>query len=188
MFPKCSVACNMTFYINNTHLLRVCIPFTSSCFLRIFYEILVYQFPHSITFNTIQLPVGNATQPTLVTKWEYKLSTYMIQNHVHPKHQVSPHKIRNISIPRIPQYIGQISHNTPFCNRKRHTCAHYCYKMLPCGIWDWCIVRFVWDYCLLLPTLITYNYVVSSWHSNTHVPNVNKISFIYANYHTEFNT
>ena len=24
-----------------------------------------------------------------------------------------------------------------------HTCAYFCYKMVHCGIWDWCIVGFV---------------------------------------------
>ena len=37
-----------------------------------------------------------------------------------------------------------ISHNTLFCNRNVHMCAHFCYKMVHCGIlpsalWD------VWD-------------------------------------------
>ena len=26
------------------------------------------------------------------------------------------------------------------CNKKVHTCAHFCYKMVHCVIWDWCIV------------------------------------------------
>ena len=56
----------------------------------------------------------------------------------------------NRPISQISQCIGQISHNTPFCNRNVHTCAHFCYKMVICGIWDWCIVGFVrhpdcWD-------------------------------------------
>ena len=24
-----------------------------------------------------------------------------------------------------------------------HICAHFCYKMVHCGVFDWCIVRFV---------------------------------------------
>ena len=32
-----------------------------------------------------------------------------------------------------PQYIKQISPIDPFCNRNVHTCAYFCYKMVPCG-------------------------------------------------------
>ena len=49
------------------------------------------------------------------------------------------------------QRIRQISHNAPFCNRNVHTRAHFCYKMMHCGIWDWCIVEFVQ---ILLPQLL----------------------------------
>ena len=35
------------------------------------------------------------------------------------------------------------SHNAPFCNRNVHICAHFCYKTVHCGIFVWCIVRFV---------------------------------------------
>ena len=33
-----------------------------------------------------------------------------------------------------------ISHNAPLCNRNVHMCAHFCYKLVHCGIWDLCIV------------------------------------------------
>ena len=46
-------------------------------------------------------------------------------------------------ISQIPHSIWYISHNAPFCNRNVHTCAHFCYKIMHCGIWDWCIVGFV---------------------------------------------
>ena len=36
----------------------------------------------------------------------------------------------------------QLSHNASICNRNVHTCAHFYYKMLHCGIWDWCIMGF----------------------------------------------
>ena len=52
--------------------------------------------------------------------------------------------IRPIS--QISQCIGKCtnaSHNAPFCNRNVHKCAHFCYKMVHCGIWDWCIVGFM---------------------------------------------
>ena len=42
-----------------------------------------------------------------------------------------------IFISLIPQCTGRISHNAPFCNRNVHACAHFCYKMVHCGIWEW---------------------------------------------------
>ena len=36
-----------------------------------------------------------------------------------------------------------MSHNAPLCNRNVHTCAHFCYKVVLCGIYAWCIVGFV---------------------------------------------
>ena len=48
---------------------------------------------------------------------------------------------------QIPQCTCPLSHNTPFCNRNVHMCAHLCYKMLHCGTSVWCIVGFVrWVY------------------------------------------
>ena len=49
----------------------------------------------------------------------------------------------NRPMSQIPQCIMQISHNAPLCNRNVQMCAHFCYKMLHCGIWDWCIMGFV---------------------------------------------
>ena len=46
------------------------------------------------------------------------------------------------TVAQIPQCISWISHNAPFCNRNVHTCAHFCYKMVHCGIFVWCIVGF----------------------------------------------
>ena len=31
----------------------------------------------------------------------------------------------------------------PFCNTNAHTCAHFCYRMVQCVIWNWSIARFV---------------------------------------------
>ena len=59
----------------------------------------------------------------------------------------------NRPISPIPQCIRKISHNAPFCNRNVHICAHFCYKMLHCGIWHRCILGFVrlvyWRPCLI---------------------------------------
>ena len=46
----------------------------------------------------------------------------------------------NKSISHFPQCIGQISHNAAFGNKNVHIYAHFCYKTVHCGIWDWCIV------------------------------------------------
>ena len=45
------------------------------------------------------------------------------------------------TISQISQCIAPISHMQ--CNRNMHTCTHFCYKMVNCGIWEWCIVGFV---------------------------------------------
>ena len=49
----------------------------------------------------------------------------------------------NRPMSQILQCIRQISHNTTYCNRNVHTCAHFCYEMVYCGIWYWCFVVFV---------------------------------------------
>ena len=51
---------------------------------------------------------------------------------------------------------AQISHNAPFCNRNVHTHAHFCYKMVHCGIRDWCIVGFVQH-------VYTNNIITAKW-------------------------
>ena len=30
-----------------------------------------------------------------------------------------------------------------FCSRNVHTCAHFCFKMVHCGIWNWCTEGFM---------------------------------------------
>ena len=57
------------------------------------------------------------------------------------------HLVHNRPISQIPQCIRKISHNATFCNRNVHTCTHFCYQMLHCGIWHRCILGFViWVY------------------------------------------
>ena len=46
-----------------------------------------------------------------------------------------------------------IPYTAPLCSRNVHTCAHFCYKMVHLGIWDWCIVGFV--RLVLLPSFNT---------------------------------
>ena len=42
-----------------------------------------------------------------------------------------------------------IYHNAPFCNRNVHMCAHFCYKMVHCVVWNRGIVGYgtgaLWD-------------------------------------------
>ena len=55
--------------------------------------------------------------------------------------------LANIGRSQIPECICAISHHATFCNRNVHRCAHFCYKMMHCGIFVWCIVGFVrWVY------------------------------------------
>ena len=54
----------------------------------------------------------------------------------------------NRPMSQIPQCIWQIYHHAQFCHRNVHTCSHFCYKMVHCGIWDWCIVRFVGEWVI----------------------------------------
>ena len=52
-------------------------------------------------------------------------------------------------VPQIPWCTSPISHNAPCCSRNVRMCAHFCYKMVHCGIFIWCIVGFVcWVYKL----------------------------------------
>ena len=46
-------------------------------------------------------------------------------------------------VAQIPQCTSPISNNASSCNRNVHMCAHFCYKMVHCGIWDQCIVGLV---------------------------------------------
>ena len=47
----------------------------------------------------------------------------------------------------VPQCTSLISHNAPFCNRNVHMCAHFCCKIVHCGMFIWCIMGFVrWVY------------------------------------------
>ena len=58
-------------------------------------------------------------------------------------------KAYNREISQIPQCIKQLFHNAPLCNRNVHTCAHFCYKVVHCGVWDCCIVGLLQQiYCL----------------------------------------
>ena len=42
--------------------------------------------------------------------------------------------VQNRPVAQIPQCTSPISHNAPLCNRNVHTCAHFCYRVVHCGI------------------------------------------------------
>ena len=71
---------------------------------------------------------------------KYTNVSLLDQNPVSTRKYVNVPELNNLTNPTMHQ---QISHNAPFCNRNVHTCAHFCYKMVHCGIWNWSIVRFV---------------------------------------------
>ena len=55
----------------------------------------------------------------------------------------------NRPIAQISQCTSPMSHNAPFCSRNVRMCARFCYRMVHCGIFVWCIVGFVrWVYCM----------------------------------------
>ena len=62
---------------------------------------------------------------------------------------VSPDQLQSWYRPmaQIQRCTSPISHNASFCNRNVHMCAHFCYKIVHCGIFVWCTVGFVrWFY------------------------------------------
>ena len=84
--------------------------------------------------------------------------------------QVRFHNMSHVDRPisQIPECIRQISHNAPFCNRNVHTCAHFCYKMLHCGIWHRCILGFVrWVYLFIWNALLRFWMLESDQHKNS---------------------
>ena len=52
------------------------------------------------------------------------------------------HAYRHVA--QILQCTSTRSHSAPFGNRNVNTCAHFCYKIMHCGIFVWCILGFVW--------------------------------------------
>ena len=62
----------------------------------------------------------------------------------------------NRSISQIPQCTSPISQNVPLCNRNVCMCAHFCHKMVHCGIFIWCIVGlvkrglFIYPLCIMV--------------------------------------
>ena len=73
--------------------------------------------------------------------------------------------VLNRPLDQSPQCTWPISHNVLFCNRNVHTCAHFCYKMVHCGI---CLMHCgVWDgavcYLRVLIFCIFNNFSLLKW-------------------------
>ena len=99
-----------------------------------------------------RLPPRLPTQKVFV-QWHTQIGDTMEQSNCEAVYGCSSggSVLLNRPISQIPQCIRQISHNATFCNRNVHMCAHFCYKMLRCGIWCRCILGFVrWVYWFTL--------------------------------------
>ena len=57
--------------------------------------------------------------------------------------ECTPEYLSNTPDVQIPQYTSRIFHNALHCNKNVHTCAHFWYNMVHCGIFVWYIVGFV---------------------------------------------
>ena len=87
---------------------------------------------------------GGRNYPYISVFWRPLFRDYKsVSSSAFPTNKCPTTDTSNRPISQISQYIRQISHNAPFCNRNVHMCAHFCYKMVHCGIWDWRIVGFV---------------------------------------------
>ena len=113
---------------------------------------LIIPFPclsiHSLVSPSIPLPfspefiLGSVKLYLLFLSFLYTEMAQVAEIISHWKTRTCLSHTVNRPISEIPQCIGQIYHNAPFCNRNVHTCEHYGYKMMHCEIWDWCIVGF----------------------------------------------
>ena len=75
-------------------------------------------------------------------------------------------------VARIPQ-TSLISHNAPFCNINMHMSVNFCYRMVHCGIFFYCIVGFMrWVQChfvdhkLVEGGLVTFQIRPHDWTDN----------------------
>ena len=85
------------------------------------------------------------------------------------------HYIRLVS--QIRKCLRQISHNAAFCNRNVHTFAHFLYKMLHCGIWDWCIDM---NWCIV--GLWIWSVAVDMWYHVITDRSITRLPCIVSNY------
>ena len=116
------------------------------------------------------LPESNFTILPHIPKGQWiNIDTYT----VHPKtYTLSYHccsqVLVNRPITQIPQYTSPIPNNVPFCDRNVHMCAHFCYKMVHCGIFVSCIVAFLrWVYFTPITGLLQWHW---GYHTIAPVP------------------
>ena len=108
------------------------------------------EFVHEYTYIiTVQTFWGQDTAVKIKlicisSRWhaiKYLTASVMLRDNIMDIISFTPYNNRPIW--QIPQCISLVSHSAPFCERNVHTCAHFSYKMVHCGIWDRCIVGFV---------------------------------------------
>ena len=66
-------------------------------------------------------------------------------------------------VTQIPQCTSPVSHNAPFCDRNVHMYAHFCYKMVHCGIFVWCTAGFCYGSIDLSAQITTLSTGVIFW-------------------------
>ena len=101
-------------------------------------------------------------------------------------------------ITQIPQCTNPISHNAPLCNKNVHICAHFCYKMVHCGIFVQCIVGFVrWVSWVALLIMVLSNEHCSytstaatcpAGHSHSHSLVTHRITMAHHSYNTQLSS
>ena len=79
--------------------------------------------PTNINMRTFLLPIAHNTQ------WFWWVACNITARHI-------AYYIGSRSITQLPQSVGPIFHNAPLCYRNVHTCEHFCYNVVCCGIFD----------------------------------------------------
>ena len=100
----------------------------------------------------------------------------------HPNgHKLMTRRVAVITyISQIPQCTSPISHNEPLCNINVHMREHFCYKIVHCGIWDWCIVGFaICASAVMKLTKVYQNILTLIWsHPNGHKLMTHRVAVI----------
>ena len=122
--------------------------------------------------SSIKIDLKLTWRQTLLRTTERWNHNVPILSHISHRQDSNPEVFNggewNRPISQVPECIRQISHNASFCNRNVHTCAHFCYKMVHCVIWDWCIVGFVPYVDSIDRSMIGNITLVHSWYVHRH--------------------
>ena len=106
-----------------------------------------------LLYHIMMVPGWDMISETLTFFWHYTLNditgmgyalhpigysgAYFTTNHTPIIRHIHTMKKKYLAVwpnSQIPQCISPISHNALFCNRNVHMCAHFCHKMVHCGI------------------------------------------------------